>query len=61
MHVKDLSIDLNEAANIRIAFGLKRYPLITFEEPCRIRFNIFPQRDPFHLSHTDSRILQSLN
>ncbi len=29
MHVKDLSIDLNEAANIRIAFGLKRYPLVT--------------------------------
>ena len=29
MHVKDLSINLNEAANIRIAFGLKRYPLVT--------------------------------
>ena len=29
MHIKDLSINLNEAANIRIAFGLKRYPLVT--------------------------------
>ena len=35
MHVKDLSIDLNEAANIRIAFGLKRYPLVTFSTRLR--------------------------